>query len=54
MASAKFQPAAALTEAEMTKWLAERNTIDPNLIKPNAPSTPDLVDPGQIQRRPGE
>jgi hypothetical protein len=54
MASAKFQPAAALTEAQMTKWLAERNTIDPNLIKPNAPSTPDLVDPGQIQRRPGE
>jgi hypothetical protein len=54
MASAKFQPAAALSEAEMTKWLAERNTIDPNLIKPNAPSTPDLVDPGQIQRRPGE
>ena len=54
MASAKFQPAATLTEAQMTKWLAERNTIDPSLIKPNAPSTPDLVDPGQIQRRPGE
>ncbi len=53
MASPRFQPAVALTAAQMTKWLAERNTIDPSLIKPNAPSTPDLVDPGQIVRKPG-
>jgi len=55
MASAKFQPAAALSEAEMTKWLAERNTIDPNLIlNPMRRLLRTWSIRGRFQRRPGE
>ena len=50
MASANFKPATAITEAEMKKWLEVRNNVDEGFKKVESPTSPDLVDPGQIRR----
>ncbi len=50
MASPSFKPATAVTEAEMKNWLEVRNNVDEGFKKVESPTSPDLVDPGQIRR----
>jgi hypothetical protein len=54
MASAKFKPTTAVEVADLRKhWFSlDPNHVDPGASRPAAPTSPDLVDPGQIQRRP--
>jgi beta-galactosidase len=54
MASAHFEPAVAVTVADLrAHWFSlDPNHVDPGANKPAAPTSPDLVDPGQIQRKP--
>ena len=54
MASAKFKPAVAVPATELRKqWATLNPHVDPGANQPAAPSSPDLVDPGQIRRKPG-
>jgi len=54
MASAKFKPAVAVPARELRKqWATLNPHVDPGANQPAAPSSPDLVDPGQIRRKPG-
>ena len=48
MASARFQPAVEISEAELDAWMPKRYTAPPTVITP--PKSPDVVDPGQIKR----
>jgi hypothetical protein len=54
MASARFKPAVPVTVADLrAHWFSlDPNHVDPGANKPAAPTSPDLVDPGQIRRRP--
>ena len=56
MASARFEPAVAVTVADLrAHWFSlDPNHVDPGASKPAAPTSPDLVDPGQIQRKPAQ
>jgi hypothetical protein len=55
MASAKFKPAVSVHAAELRKqWATLNPHVDPGANQPAAPSSPDLVDPGQIRRRPNQ
>jgi len=56
MASASFKPAVAIPAAELRGQWASANPrhADPGASQPPAPSSPDLVDPGQIRRKPNE
>jgi hypothetical protein len=55
MASEKFRPAVPVSVADLrAHWFSlDPNHVDPGASKPAAPSSPDLVDPGQIRRPPG-
>jgi hypothetical protein len=51
MASPGFAPAVQVNAAEMEKWITSR--YDPGqYVKPVSKSSTDLIDPGQIQRKP--
>jgi hypothetical protein len=50
MASGRFAPAATLTPADLDGWMATRYIAPGTVITP--PATSDVVDPGQIRRRP--
>jgi beta-galactosidase len=54
MVSERFKPAVPVTVADLrAHWFSlDPNHIDPGVNKPAAPTSPDLVDPGQIQRKP--
>jgi beta-galactosidase len=54
MASERFKPAVPVTVADLRKhWFSlDPNHVDPGANRPAAPTSPDLVDPGQIQRKP--
>ncbi len=54
MASERFKPAVPVTVGDLrAHWFSlDPNHVDPGASKPAAPSSPDLVDPGQIQRKP--
>jgi hypothetical protein len=54
MASERFNPAVPVTVADLrAHWFSlDPNHVDPAVNKPAAPTSPDLVDPGQIRRRP--
>jgi hypothetical protein len=53
MAGPAFKPATAIPAADLRKQWASLNPnrIDPNANKPPAPTSPDLVDPGQIRKQ---
>ena len=54
MASANFKPAVPVPAALLRKqWTTLNPHVDPGANQPAAPSSPDLVDPGQIRRKPG-
>jgi len=55
MAGPGFRPKVEVAAADMRKqWVSQRpGYVDPGANKPAAPTSPDLVDPGQIQRKPG-
>jgi beta-galactosidase len=52
MASPKFKPTTPVQLADIRKlWFSlDPNHVDPGANKPKAPTSPDLVDPGQIRR----
>jgi beta-galactosidase len=54
MASVTFKPAVAVSVADLrAHWFSlDPNHVDPGANKPAAPTSPDLVDPGQIRRPP--
>ena len=54
MAGPRFQPAVAIAAADLRKqWVSQRpGTIDPGANQPLQPTSPDLVDPGQVRRPP--
>jgi hypothetical protein len=54
MASERFKPAVPVTVADLrAHWFSlDPNHVDPGASRPAAPASPDLVDPGQIQRKP--
>jgi hypothetical protein len=54
MASERFRPAVPVAVSDLrAHWFSlDPNHVDPGVNRPAAPSSPDLVDPGQI-RRPG-
>jgi len=54
MAGPRFQPTVAIAAADLRKqWVSQRpGYVDPGANQPVVPSSPDLVDPGQIRRRP--
>jgi hypothetical protein len=54
MASAEFKPGVAITTEEMRKQWASLNPhrVEPGVGQPAGPTSPDLVDPGQIRRKP--
>jgi hypothetical protein len=56
MASAKFKPVVPVSVADLrAHWFSlDPNHVDPGATKPAAPSSPDLVDPGQIRRPPSQ
>lgn len=56
MGGARFRPGVEVEVADLRKqWVSLRpGYVDPGAGKPAAPTSPDLVDPGQIQRRPGQ
>jgi beta-galactosidase len=55
MAGPKFQPAVEVAAADLSTQWASLNPkkVDPGANQPVVPSSPDLVDPGQIRRKPG-
>lgn len=55
MASARFKPVVAVEIADLRKqWVSlDPSHVDPGANQPKAPTSPDLVDPGQIRRPPG-
>jgi hypothetical protein len=54
-ASERFKPAVPVSVADLrAHWFSlDPNHVDPGASKPAAPTSPDLVDPGQIRRPPG-
>jgi hypothetical protein len=54
MAGPRFQPTAAIAAADLRKqWVSQRpGYVDPGANQPVQPTSPDLVDPGQIRRKP--
>jgi len=54
MASAEFHPKVEIAAADLRKqWVSQRpGTVDPGANQPVQPTSPDLVDPGQIRRTP--
>jgi len=54
MASAHFKPTVTIAVADLRKqWVSlNPNHVDPGANQPVVPSSPDLVDPGQIRRKP--
>jgi beta-galactosidase len=54
MASARFRPPVAIEVADLRKqWTSlNPNHVDPGAKSPDPPNSPDLVDPGQIRRKP--
>jgi len=55
MASERFKPSVAISAGDLRKqWASLNPHVDPGANQPAAPSSPDLVDPGQIRRKPGE
>ncbi|HEY4381361.1 MAG TPA: hypothetical protein VGN01_13505 [Acidobacteriaceae bacterium] len=54
MGSERFKPTVPVTVADLrAHWFSlDPNHVDPGANKPAAPTSPDLVDPGQIQRKP--
>jgi hypothetical protein len=55
MAGAGFRPQVAIAAADLRKqWVRMRpGYVDPGANQPVQPTSPDLVDPGQIRRTPG-
>jgi beta-galactosidase len=54
MASEQFKPVVPVEVGELRKhWVSVTPRADPGAHQPVAPSSPDLVDPGQIRRVPG-
>jgi len=55
MASERFKPVVPVSVADLrAHWFSlDPNHVDPGASKPAAPTSPDLVDPGQIRRPPG-
>ena len=55
MAGDKFRPAIDVPVEDMRKqWVSLRKGyVDPGAEKPDVPSSPDLVAPGEIRRKPG-
>ena len=55
MGSAQFRPVATVPVSDMRKQWASLNPnrVEPGAVKSAEPTSPDLVDPGQIRRRPG-
>ena len=56
MASPAFNPRVEVAAADLRKlWVSQRpGYVDPGANQPVAPSSPDLVDPGQIRRKPNQ
>jgi len=56
MASAAFRPKTDIAAADLRKqWVSQRpGYVDPGANQPVVPSSPDLVDPGQIRRPQGK
>lgn len=54
MAGLRFQPTVAIAAADLRKqWVSLRpGYVDPGANQPVQPTSPDLVDPGQIRRTP--
>jgi hypothetical protein len=54
MASEAFHPKVDIAVADLRKqWVSQRpGTVDPGANQPVQPTSPDLVDPGQIRRTP--
>jgi hypothetical protein len=54
MASPAFHPKVEIAVADLRKqWVSQRSGyVDPGAKQTVQPTSPDLVDPGQIQRRP--
>ena len=54
MASEAFHPKVEIAAADLRKqWVSQRpGTVDPGANHPVQPTSPDLVDPGQIRRTP--
>ncbi|MGP8260851.1 MAG: sugar-binding domain-containing protein [Acidobacteriaceae bacterium] len=52
MASEAFHPKVEIAVADLRKqWVSQRpNSVDPSANQPVQPTSPDLVDPGQIRR----
>ena len=50
MASSRFEPATPLTAEALEDWMTTRYVAPATVITP--PATTDVVDPGQIRRRP--
>jgi hypothetical protein len=56
MGGQRFRPEVEVAVADIRKqWMSQRpGYVDPGANKPAAPSSPDLVDPGQIRRPPSQ
>lgn len=52
MKSDKFQPVTTLTLAQLQNWIPKRYSTPTMSLKPDNSPIPDLVDPGQIHRKP--
>ena len=54
--SAAFRPKIEIAAADLRKqWVSQRSGyVDPGANQPVVPSSPDLVDPGQIRRKPSQ
>jgi len=55
MAGERFKPAVQVAAVELRgQWMTQRpNKVDPGAGQKAQPTSPDLQDPGQIQRKPG-
>jgi hypothetical protein len=56
MGGSRFSPAVEVAGSDVRKqWMSQRpGYVDPGANKPAAPTSPDLVDPGQIRRPPSQ
>ena len=56
MGSAAFRPKIEIAAADLRKqWVSQRSGyVDPGANQPVVPPSPDLVDPGQIRRKPSQ
>jgi hypothetical protein len=54
MAGPRFQPTVTIAAADLRRqWVRMRpNSVDPGVNQPVVPSSPDLVAPGEIRRKP--